>query len=150
MCLVGGGYAADLGAIAQLGRVLSEAPAFARGGIVRGSRGGTLARIGEGGQDEAVVPLGNGNTMVSNGGRGIGGAVYVEESLESFIHKMEYLFGSDYIQEILDELRRPSVQPTRVTVDGTGLGGLTLARLTQTAYDALATKDSDTLYVITA
>jgi hypothetical protein len=32
-------------------------PALANGGIVRASSGGTLALIGEGGQDEAVIPL---------------------------------------------------------------------------------------------
>lgn len=37
------------------------------GGIVKASRGGTLARIGEGGSDEAVIPL-NRNTMSQMGG----------------------------------------------------------------------------------
>lgn len=49
---------------------------LAEGGIVRASPGGTLATIGEGGRDEAVIPLedgqipgvgGGGNTIVFNG-----------------------------------------------------------------------------------
>jgi hypothetical protein len=42
---------------------------FAEGGIVKASPGGTLALIGEGGQDEAVVPIGKGSTA----GRLVGG-----------------------------------------------------------------------------
>jgi hypothetical protein len=42
-----------------------EIPMLADGGIVKASAGGTLALIGEGGQDEAVIPL---NRMGSMGG----------------------------------------------------------------------------------
>jgi hypothetical protein len=48
-------------------------PALADGGIVRASSGGTLALIGEGGQDEAVIPLdrlnasGGGSTIIIQG-----------------------------------------------------------------------------------
>jgi hypothetical protein len=38
-------------------------PGLAGGGIVRARPGGTLVRVGEGGQDEAVVPLGGGGGM---------------------------------------------------------------------------------------
>jgi hypothetical protein len=41
-------------------------PALADGGIVRSRPGGTLAIIGEGGQDEAVIPLGRGGMMGNN------------------------------------------------------------------------------------
>lgn len=50
------------------GMGLPEIPRLAEGGIVRARPGGTLAILGEGGQDEAVVPLGR-------GGAGIGGVV---------------------------------------------------------------------------
>jgi hypothetical protein len=50
-------------------------PMMADGGIVKASPGGTLALIGEGGQDEAVIPLdrmgsmgGNNVTIHVNGG----------------------------------------------------------------------------------
>jgi hypothetical protein len=52
----------------------SEIPALANGGIIRHSPGGTLALIGEGGRDEAVIPLdrmggmGNNVTINVNGG----------------------------------------------------------------------------------
>jgi len=39
---------------------------FAEGGIVRASQGGTLARIGEAGRDEAVIPLGADNDPLQN------------------------------------------------------------------------------------
>jgi TP901 family phage tail tape measure protein len=37
-----------------------EVPGLASGGIVRARAGGTIVRVGEGGQDEAVIPLPNG------------------------------------------------------------------------------------------
>jgi phage-related minor tail protein len=42
-------------------------PQLADGGIVKASPGGTLVNVGEGGQDEAVVPLGRGAQAVSRG-----------------------------------------------------------------------------------
>lgn len=51
------------------GRVeLPDIPRLAAGGIVRARNGGTLALLGEGGSDEAVVPLGSrlGNTYIVN------------------------------------------------------------------------------------
>jgi hypothetical protein len=54
---------------------IPKIPALADGGIVKASPGGTLALIGEGGQDEAVIPLdrmggmgGNNVTIHVNGG----------------------------------------------------------------------------------
>jgi hypothetical protein len=59
----------------MLGTGQSEIPALANGGIVKASPGGTLALIGEGGRDEAVIPLdrmggmgGNNVTINVNGG----------------------------------------------------------------------------------
>lgn len=48
--------------------VIPDIPYLAQGGIVRARPGGTLVLAGEGGQDEAVVPL-------PRGGRGVGGGV---------------------------------------------------------------------------
>jgi len=42
-------------------------PQLADGGIVKASPGGTLVNVGEGGEDEAVVPLGRGSTNVARG-----------------------------------------------------------------------------------
>jgi len=42
-----------------------DPPSLADGGIVRARRGGTLVRVGEGGRDEAVVPLGSSGPAVS-------------------------------------------------------------------------------------
>jgi hypothetical protein len=41
-------------------------PMLANGGIVKASPGGTLALIGEGGQDEAVIPLNRMGSMGAN------------------------------------------------------------------------------------
>ena len=38
-----------------------QVPQMKAGGIVRARRGGTLVNVGEGGQDEAIVPLGRGS-----------------------------------------------------------------------------------------
>ena len=54
----------------QLGLV----PGLADGGIVRARSGGTLALLGEGGRDEAVVPLGSG---------GYGGNTYVTVNIQT-------------------------------------------------------------------
>jgi phage-related minor tail protein len=42
-------------------------PQLAEGGIVKASPGGTLVNVGEGGQDEAVVPLGRGPQTAARG-----------------------------------------------------------------------------------
>ncbi|HET7560034.1 MAG TPA: hypothetical protein VFK80_08745, partial [Limnochordia bacterium] len=56
-------------AAAQLARA-AGIPGFATGGVVHAQPGGTLVRVGEGGQDEAIVPLGG------RGGAG-GGSVHI-------------------------------------------------------------------------
>jgi hypothetical protein len=57
----------------MLGTGQSEIPALANGGIVKASPGGTLALIGEGGRDEAVIPL---DRMGSMGGGDVN--IYVQ------------------------------------------------------------------------
>lgn len=52
--------------------VIPDIPYLARGGIVRARPGGTVVVAGEGGQDEAVVPLPRGG-----GGGGFGGVAHV-------------------------------------------------------------------------
>jgi hypothetical protein len=76
--LPGGGNSGAGGAGSGLrGGLMQELkgiPAMADGGIIRHSPGGTLALIGEGGRDEAVIPLdrmggmGNNVTIHVNGG----------------------------------------------------------------------------------
>lgn len=46
-------------------------PQLANGGIVKARNGGTLVNVGEGGQDEAVVPLGRGPDIGGSGDRPI-------------------------------------------------------------------------------
>jgi hypothetical protein len=48
-------------------RILEGIPQLATGGIVKARSGGTLALLGEGGRDEAVIPLGAGKSMVGGG-----------------------------------------------------------------------------------
>jgi hypothetical protein len=50
---------------------------FAKGGIVKARAGGTLAVIGEAGQDEAVVPLPKGGRTGGRGLPGLGGTLIV-------------------------------------------------------------------------
>jgi hypothetical protein len=72
----GPGTAAGVGGLGNgLMNELKGVPAMADGGIIRHSPGGTLALIGEGGRDEAVIPLdrmgsmgGNNVTIHVNGG----------------------------------------------------------------------------------
>jgi hypothetical protein len=54
-----------------IGGAIGKVPFLADGGIVKARPGGTLAVIGEGGQDEAVVPLRNGRAALPTGGGGI-------------------------------------------------------------------------------
>lgn len=56
---------------------LPDIPHLAGGGIVRASSGGTLALLGEGGRDEAVVPLGRDHDL-GGAGLGLGGGVVNE------------------------------------------------------------------------
>lgn len=51
---------------------MPQLPMLAQGGIVRATRGGTLAVIGEGGQDEAVAPLPRLATMIEDAVRAAG------------------------------------------------------------------------------
>jgi hypothetical protein len=61
---------------AQIAMIASQqAPAFAEGGLIKGSQMGTLIRAGEGGRSEAIIPFENPDAM---GKMGLGGgqAVY--------------------------------------------------------------------------
>jgi phage-related protein len=72
--------------------IIPDIPMLAGGGVVKARNGGTLAVLGEGGHDEAVVPL--------DGSHGMGGPVinvYVQGSIRS---------DRDLIQLIRDEFTR--------------------------------------------
>ena len=49
----------------QMSQLLSGVPDFANGGVVKASPGGTIIRAGEGGRDEAIVPLTGGRSEVA-------------------------------------------------------------------------------------
>jgi hypothetical protein len=71
-------------------------PALAQGGIVKASTGGTLALIGEGGQDEAVIPLsklGNmgGNTFVIQ--TGVGDPIAIGREIERIMQRYQRRTG---------------------------------------------------------
>lgn len=60
-------------------------PKFARGGIVRASPGGSIINVGEGGRDEAIVPLPRGMRSMVGGGGGatinVAGSILSERDL---------------------------------------------------------------------
>lgn len=75
--------------ILATGPMWSAVQNLAGGGIVRARPGGTLARIGEGGQDEAVIPLpraGMGSVSI--------GSIVIEGNVDS----------SDRVRELADEV----------------------------------------------
>lgn len=86
--------------IPGFGGLLGFVPGLADGGIVKAKPGGTLALIGEGGQDEAVVPLRNGQAALSTGGSTINvtvnGAldpVAVARQIEQLLANKQSAFG---------------------------------------------------------
>jgi hypothetical protein len=89
----------------SFGRVEMPAiPQLADGGIIKATRGGVLAMIGEGGQDEAVIPLdrlngmGGGATynITVNAGMGTDGA-QVGEQIVRAIKKYERVSGPVFV-----------------------------------------------------
>jgi hypothetical protein len=71
-------------------------PMLADGGIIKASTGGTLALIGEGGQDEAVIPLskmGNmgGNTFVIQ--TGVGDPIAIGREIERIMQRYQRRTG---------------------------------------------------------
>lgn len=74
---------------------------LASGGLVKATSGGTLARIGEGGQDEAVIPLNRsglfdntGNTYHITVQTGVGDKTAIGEELVSVLQRYEKRYGS--------------------------------------------------------
>lgn len=76
---------------------INEIPALASGGVVPATPGGRLALIGEGGQDEAVIPLSRLDSMLSRRDGGISKAKF---------------------DDLLDAVRALAAQPVVVAVDG--------------------------------
>ncbi|MFI6160396.1 hypothetical protein ACIA59_10650 [Micromonospora haikouensis] len=79
---------------------MPQLPMLAQGGVVSARRGGTLAVIGEGGQDEAVAPLGKLATMIEDAVRTTAPAAPV---VENHIHAEVRVFVGD--REITDIVR---------------------------------------------
>ena len=66
-------YNAAKNAVSSAGSAVSNAvksvmPHFASGGIVPASPGGTAVVVGEGGEDEAIIPTSRLSAMLGNGG----------------------------------------------------------------------------------
>ena len=64
----------SLGSFNPIAAAKKVIPGFQHGGIVRARPGGRIVRVGEGGQDEAIVPLGRGS---GGGGSGAGGTTVI-------------------------------------------------------------------------
>jgi hypothetical protein len=84
----------DLGGWTIGGWDLPNISELATGGIVRATPGGTLARIGEGRHDEAVVPLPDGMRSLRGGGGGPGIVVNVAGSILSERELEEVIFDA--------------------------------------------------------
>ena len=123
----------------------SEAPRLHEGGRVRGSSEGTTVVIGDRNRDEAVVPLERTTNPSSPENQR-----QRQQNLRDFWH---WLYSSGDLQSLLNELNTPKLisQPVQITGSTAPLTvdiGRTVSYLTQTAYDALATKDAATIYAI--
>ena len=112
-------------------------PGAEEGGIVRGSRTGSNIRAGENRKNEAIVPLSGNNSL----------KIQIQEGV------IEALTSSR-VQQALNRFQPEDVPFRTLTVSsgaaatGTGGAGPTVEFLTQTEYDALVNKDSDTIYSI--
>lgn len=85
--------------------IKSKVPGFATGGMVKASPGGSLIRVGEGGMDEAIVPLGRRRASSAAPitiNLNIQGSVITERDLMT------------YVARGLDELRRSQGQRTSI------------------------------------
>lgn len=65
---IGGAIADAIPGGGLVGDIVGAIPGFAEGGIVRARPGGRIVRVGEGGQDEAILPLRRGGGGVALGG----------------------------------------------------------------------------------
>ena len=86
--------------------VTSLVPGFAHGGIVRATPGGSVIRVGEGGEDEAIVPLSR---------QGMGG----DTNYYLTVYATDRSTGEEILDKLLEGLqrlqRRGSVAPGTVT-----------------------------------
>lgn len=89
----------------------SQAPMMAAGGIVGKSSGGSLINIGEGGQNEAVVPLPNGRSIPidmpkqNSGGVVINNNITVENKTNDEGLKISQMISSKIRESLLKEKR---------------------------------------------
>ncbi len=81
-----GGIAIALAGIAAMGAAVGAAKAtnMAQGGIVKPKAGGTIARIGEAGQPEAVIPLNKARQMGFGGGGGAPQPIIINNTFDAF------------------------------------------------------------------
>lgn len=79
---------------------MGNIPMLAGGGVVKATAGGTLALIGEGGQDEAVIPLnrlgamGSSNTYHITVHAGVGDKTAIAEQVVSALQQYEKRYGT--------------------------------------------------------
>lgn len=81
------------------GFATDDIPQLANGGIVKASPGGTLALLGEGGRNEAVIPLPDkggigGSSIVINVNTGVGDPVAIGAALVDVLQKYQSRTGS--------------------------------------------------------
>lgn len=84
---------------------------LAEGGIVKARPGGIMANIGEGGEDEAVIPLSKLDQVI--GGKG-GGNVTVNVNMSGIMARSRSdlrEIGKDIIRSVNEELRSKGVDP---------------------------------------
>lgn len=88
--------------------IKSKVPGFATGGMVKASPGGSLIRVGEGGLDEAIVPIMGGRRRGGSGGAPVVVQVKVEGSV---IVERDLI---DSITRGIDQARRAQGQRTSI------------------------------------
>lgn len=89
----------------QTAGVTEDIPQLADGGIVRARRGGTLALLGEGGRDEAVIPL------PANGG---GAGTTIQVTVNAGMGADGTSIGRQIVDELVAYQRRVGALPIKV------------------------------------
>ncbi|WP_158566438.1 hypothetical protein [Micromonospora craterilacus] len=98
-------------------------PMLARGGIVRATRGGTLALVAEGGQDEAVAPLSRLAAMIEaavSAGGGAAPAAPVNLHVEARVFVGEREITDIVRVEVTEQTREQNRQVRRRVLAGSG------------------------------
>lgn len=110
----------------KIGVPLIQIPELASGAIVRARGGGTLARIGEGGRDEAVIPLPH-------------GLVEGLERIASGADRQERLVQQEVIQQLASQVARLSqaLATGPAPIGSIQVSGATVEGAVATAYEVI-------------